>query len=268
MTVSQIRIFWFFVATFAFSWISILGNWLWPSAAWLAPVNPYGPAVAAVLVILVTEGRDGLRRFWGLFTNFRAPGWLYAVALFVPLAIVLFTLGRASLSGVTIGPLPAREWSEFLILVPVLLLAGPLQEHPSFQGYAQLQLERDLTPLTSALFIGLGVFIWHLPIFMISGFWPPIALGIVGMAVVNAWMLKTGGSVWPLVLAHLSINYFGGGYVNRTITEPIEQTLYQGIMGGCYVFWAVYLIWRYGPALADQSRVGGTERLEVKSGQL
>lgn len=265
MTISQTRVFWFFVATFVLSWIGIAGDRVWPSAAWLAPVSPYGPALAALFIIGVTEGRQGLLKFWGVCTNFRAPRWLYALALFVPLAIVLFTLARASLSGVNIGPLPSREWSEFLILIPILLVAGPLQEHPSFQGYAQTQLEQEMTPLTSALLIGSGVFVWHLPIFILSGFWPPIALGILGMAVVNAWMLKVGGSVWPLIVAHLSVNYFGGGYLNRTITEPIEQTLYQGIMGGCYVFWAVYLIWRYGPSLAASHPMAETAKLDVSN---
>lgn len=254
MTVAQQRVFWFFLATFGFSWCSIVGNWLWPSAAWGSPVSPYGPLFAAIAVITLMEGRDGLQRWWGVWKNFRAPVWLYALALFIPIAIVLFTLGRAALSGVTIDPLPEREWSEFLILVPILLLNGPLQEHPGFQGYAQVQLEKDLTPLTSALLVGLGVYIWHLPIFALSGNWYPIGLGIIGMAVVNAWMLRVGGSVWPIILAHLSVNYFGGGYLNRTVTEPVDQMLYQGIMSGCYVAWAAYLVWRYGPSLAPDSK--------------
>lgn len=255
MTLTRRRIFWFFIATFVLSWAGIVGNRIWPASAWQAPVSPYGPLLAALLVIGLTEGRDGLRRWWGVWKNFRAPAWLYAASFLVPIGMILASLGVASLSGVTVGPLPERDWSEFLILVPILLLNGPLQEAPSFRGYAQQELERDMTPLTAAVLVGVGVLIWHAPFFVLMSHVtsPPLALGIIGASVVYAWMLKTGGSVWPIVLAHLSVNYFGGAYLGRTITQPSDNLIYIGLLSGCYVVLAVLLVWRCGPELRARS---------------
>lgn len=261
MTQSQTRVFWFFIATFGFSWIGNLGNWLLPSPAWPTPLNPVGPLLAALLVIALTDGRNGLRKWWAVWKNFRAPVWLYMVALIGPPSIHLVSLGLASLSGIPLGPLPEREWTDFLVLIPIVLVAGPLLEETAFLGYAQLQLEKDLTTLTSALLIGLGILVWHLPMFLA---WSPIGqisglFFIFAVTIVYVWMLKTGGSIWPPLLAHASLNYFGERYLGGMLLESADLFFYYSYITTIVLFIASVLVWIHGWRLATTKHLPDTE---------
>jgi uncharacterized protein len=151
-------------------------------------------------------------------------------------------------------PLPERGAIEFLILVPVLVLMGPLPEEPAFRGHGQATLENSMTPLAAALLIGIGVVIWHLPVLVFGSIAWPVAFAILAVSVVYAWLMRAGGSVWPLVVAHFSVNYFGGEYLGLMIAEPKGQIIYTGFMAACYVLWAFVIVWRGGPALSRTSR--------------
>lgn len=246
MAITQKRVIWFFIATCCFAWLGNVGNWLWPSSVWPTPLNPVGPALGALLTLTLTEGREGLLRWLGVLKKFRAPGWVYLTALVLPLVVHLVSLSLASLSGVALGPLPEREWTGLLLLIPVVLLSGPLFEETSFVGYAQVQLENDLTPLMSALLIGGGCVIWHLPMFL---GWPPLGIAItvvflVSVMVFYVWLYKSGGSVWPAVLAHLSLNYFGTHNLGRMVTNMDDTFVHYGFVAGCFAVLAIFLILR------------------------
>jgi CAAX protease family protein len=81
----------FFVMAYAITWIVWvpralvdvgLLDWSWPSVvgrAW-----SYGPALAAVLVACLANGRSGLNELWSGLRRWRV-GWLwYAIVLVVP----------------------------------------------------------------------------------------------------------------------------------------------------------------------------------------
>ncbi|MEX2319588.1 MAG: hypothetical protein WD626_07020, partial [Bauldia sp.] len=148
MTTIQRRILIFFAAACALSWVGWVGNWVLPSDNWPLQ-NPLGPVVAALIVIGFTEGSAGLGTWWRRILRFRAPVWVYAVAFVGPLAVILASLWLATATGVPTEPLPEREFLEFLILIPIMLLAGPLPEEISFRGYGQHELQAEITPLNA-----------------------------------------------------------------------------------------------------------------------
>ena len=248
MTATQRRIVIFFVVTYALTWFGWLGNWLAASEYWPLPMNPLGPIVAAPLVIWFTEGREGLMTWLRRIARFRAPLWVYAVAFFGPLAIILASIGLASASGAPTQPLPPRDFAEFLILIPVMLLLGPVEEELSFRGYGQHELQQAMSPLSAAIWIGVGVLIWHTPLFLVGSVpWPFIAT-LVAVSVVYAWLYQLGGSVWPLVILHFVVNYFGGEWLGEYIAEG-GQVLYSIYFAAFYVIWVALIVWRYGPDL-------------------
>ena len=94
MTATHRRIILFFVVTYVLSWFGWLGNWIWPGLPiWPLPNNPFGPILAAPLVLWFTEGRAGLVAWLRRLGKFRAPVWIYGAALLVPLAIILGIAG-------------------------------------------------------------------------------------------------------------------------------------------------------------------------------
>jgi membrane protease YdiL (CAAX protease family) len=152
------------------------------------------------------------------------------------------------MTGAPTAPLPPREAIEFLILIPIMLIAGPLPEELSFRGYGQHELQKETTPLTAAIWIGIGVLIWHTPVFLTGDVPWPFIVTIVAVSVVYAWLYQVGGSVWPLVTLHFSVNYFGGEWLGAMIA-PEGQVTYALWFAAFYVAWVAVLVWRYGPDL-------------------
>lgn len=246
------RLLVFFVLACAFTWFGHLGNWLWPSPWWPLPMNPLGPIVAAPLAIWLTAGRAGVSDWLRRIRRFRAPLWVWGVAIAWPLAVILASLGLAVLSGAATQPLPMREPLEFLILVPVMLLMGPGPEEPAFRGYGQVELETTMSPLAAAVWIGVGVVVWHLPVLLTGDVAWPFVVTLVAVSVIYAWLLKAGGSVWPLVALHFVVNYAGGEFLGAMLADAAGQTVYALYYAVFYVAAAGLIVWRFGPSLAGR----------------
>jgi len=242
------RVLLFFLVTYALTWVGNLGNYLWPSDAWPRPMNPLGPLVAAPLVLWLYDGGPAVAAWFRRILRFRAPPWLYATAFLLPLAIILGSVGLAIAIGTKSGPLPSYAASEFIIGIPIVLLFGPLPEEPGFRGLGLHELRDSMTTLTAALIIGLGVLIWHLPLFLTGDLPLPIAVVLPAVSVVYAWLYTRGGSVWPLVLAHWVQNYFGGNFFGMVFAPP-DQWIWLSFLTVAYLLWAALLVWRYGPEL-------------------
>jgi membrane protease YdiL (CAAX protease family) len=248
MSVIHRRIVLFFLVSYALTWFGHLGNWLWPGPYWPLPMNPFGPLVAAPLVIGFTEGREGLKRWLRRVVTFRAPLRAYLAAFFIPLAIILASAGLTIAAGTPHEPLPPNTLVDFVILVPVILiLAGPATEEPGFRAYGLHELQATVSPLAASLWIGVGVLIWHAPVLLLGNIDWPVAINIVAVSVVYAWLYQMGG-VWPVITLHFSHNYFGGEYIG-TIFSGGGSVAYTGILAAFYVVLAVGLAWWLGPEL-------------------
>ena len=114
----------FFVLAYALSWCAV------PFGSFEAE----GPLLAALIVIPITQGRAGLRELGSRMIRWRVRWYWYAVALGLPLAVLLTTValngalgaGTPSLAGV--GSL-----STILMVFAVRLinpLDGPMGEEP------------------------------------------------------------------------------------------------------------------------------------------
>jgi membrane protease YdiL (CAAX protease family) len=243
------RILRFFALACALSWFGHLGNWMLPSNYWPLPMNPLGPLIAAPVIIWASAGWAGVRAWLGRIGYFRAPLWAYGAALVTPVVIILAALWLAAKSGADLRPLPPRAAIEFLILVPVMLIAGPVPEELSFRGYGQFELQQTMSPLAAALWIGVGVVVWHVPLFWLGHVPYPFIVTLVAVSVVYAWLYRVSGSIWPAVALHWSVNYFGGEYLGTMITTPAGQTVYAWYFMAFYVLWALTIVWRCGSDL-------------------
>jgi membrane protease YdiL (CAAX protease family) len=244
----------FLVLSCAFTWFGHLGNWLWPSPYWPVPMNPLGPIFAAPLSIWLTEGGAAVRTWLRRIARVRAPYWVWMMAMLIPATAIVVSLAVAVLGGAATQPLVALDPLEYLILVPITLLMGPGTEEPAFRGYGQVALEGARSPLAASLLVGVGVVIWHTPL-LLGGYiaWP-FGITIVLVSVVYAWLLRMGGSVWPLVLLHFTVNYLGGEVLGGMLADAQGQMLYALVF--CVVFVAVVglIVWRYGPGLDVRRR--------------
>ncbi len=211
-----------------------------------------GPLIAAPIVILASEGRAGLVAWLRRIARVRAPLWVYATAFFGPLGIAALSTIFAIAVGTPAGVPPTYGVGDLLFYAGVVLVAGPLPEEVTFRGYGQHELQRQMSPLAASLWIGLGVVIWHLPLF-VSGEDPwLIAVAVMAVSVVYAWLFVAGGSVWPVVIVHFTHNYLGAGFFQEVFAGP-DRMPFVAFLTAFYVAWVVLVVARLGPSLGRLS---------------
>jgi uncharacterized protein len=248
MTKAQRDILLFFLLTFPLTWWGYALVWLYPSQGWEPTNFPLGPLIAAPIVIWLTAGREGLMRWLRRLAIFRAPVWVYAVSFFVPLGIAALCNIFAIASGAKLSTVPTFSFGDLLFFVGIVLLMGPLPEEVTFRGHGQHELQEEMSPLMAALWIGLGVLVWHLPLLLWGELPWQIAIAIIAVSIVYAWLYNAGGSVWPLVILHFVVNYFGAGFFQEMLM-PDSRVYYATFLMIFYVTWAALLFWWHGPQL-------------------
>jgi len=136
----------------------------------------------------------------------------YVVAVGLPLAVLLLTVGLNVALGASAPSLAGvGSLSTLLMVFAVRLinpLDGPMGEEPGWRGFALPGLQTTLSPLVTTLILAVLITGWHLPTFFLEGgFQPAIFVGgVVGTVAVTFWYTwlfnHTGGSVLLVLLAH------------------------------------------------------------------
>jgi membrane protease YdiL (CAAX protease family) len=239
----------FFLLAFALTWWATIVYVVYPNPF---PVFPYGPFLAAIIVLGLTTGKSGIKQLLGRIVLWRVGLRWYAIALFLPVVLAAVAVYLNVLLGA-----PAPTWGELggwpglLIMFPlILLIGGPLGEEPGWRGYALPRLQTGRSALTASLILGALIALWHLPLLLTSeepvpagAFFPEI---IAGMIVISWVYNSTQGSVLLAALIHTSHNaiegFFGGMFSGAELT-----TLYW-LLAGVWVVAAVVVVVVAGPA--------------------
>jgi membrane protease YdiL (CAAX protease family) len=211
--VSRYPLIAFFVLAFALSW------WSWILYTFDLAPNPiigFGPFLAALIVLALTEGRSGVGRLLRRMVRWRVGLQWYAVALLLPIVVTLaaavlnvFVLGaQRTSSAAELGGLSSFLQMFFLwLLIPGL--AGTWEE-PGFRGYALPRLQVGRSALLASLILGVLWAFWHLP-FVATGedIWIDAFLFPFIWSPVYAWLFNNAsGSVLIVMLFHNMNNSF------------------------------------------------------------
>jgi membrane protease YdiL (CAAX protease family) len=207
-------------------------------------LDPFGPLIAAIVVIALTEGRGGLAAWSRRLVRWRAAPSLYALALLFPLVATLLGIALNIALG---APVPAAErwqsWPAVLVAFPfVMVLGGPLGEEPGWRGFALPELAGRRPMLQASLILGSVWFAWHLPLLLARpGELVPGLVGILSASVVFAWLYQSSGGVVLLpLLMHTAQNTFGGEFAGPMFTGA-DATRLSWLRGGLYLLLAVVL---------------------------
>jgi membrane protease YdiL (CAAX protease family) len=101
--------------------------------------------------------------------------------------------------------------------VTALIIWG---EEFGWRSYLQLRLLPG-RPLLAAVAVGLIWGIWHVPLILMGYQYPDHRLiglvvfpvSTVLLSIVLGWLRSSTGSIWPVCLAHASINTLGGSWL-------------------------------------------------------
>lgn len=253
----------FFAFSHGWTWI------LWALAAslgtsvWEAPgvyffiAGGAGVMIGGIVMSRVTRGPTGLRDLGWRAVDTRRIGsrWWAVILLFFPALTLLAALLAATVTGDPrpIDPRGAAgqviDPAGLLAMMGFILVIGPLPEEIGWRGYLQDRLQERWSALAASGVVGLAWWTWHLPLFLLPGFFDvfdiatPTPLGflagILPSAVLYAWVYNnTGRSVLAVILFHFMQN-FSGEILAMSVPARVWQV---GLMWGA----AAVVIWWWG----------------------
>ncbi len=212
----------FLVLTFAISWMFV------PAGGFL----PFGPLLAAMIVLPLAEGRSGLTDLGRRMIRWRVGAKWYVVAIALPLGATLVALGLNLALGAPVSGLDDLDPWYLLIAVFFLRLVnpldGPMGEEPGWRGFALPRLQANRSPLMASLILGLIAAIWHLPLVFLPGedLAPIFLLGTVAITFVYTWIFNhTGGSVLMTLVAHAAQGVIAFGALGFTGADDSRGVL-------------------------------------------
>lgn len=215
-------------------------------------VAAFGPFVAAIITVRVSQGRRELGRWLKRILRLRIPVILHLAGAFLLPALfgaMHFGLYRA------LGGRPdfasAEPWYFYLAyLIPTALLTGG-NEEPGWRGYALPALLTRVSPLAASLILGVIHSLWHLP--LMGSYDTDIGwymFNVIPLTVFLNWFyLRSRGSVIPVALLHASTNVMSAflptpdTVLGRLGTELVLRGL---------VYWAIAIV----IAVATKGRLG------------
>lgn len=207
----------FVVVAYGFSW----GLWAFmlTQMGYINWVGSFGPTLAAIVVVGISQGRSGLKNLLRPILAWRfGINWYFFIIVGCILVFVLGLWAYMLLGGVL--SLPREAVVSQLVLVPiyyliVLFIGGPLGEEIGWRGYLLPQLLKQRNGLVSSVIVFVIWFAWHLPLFWLPGasqYGSPIGpyvIFIAAWSTLFTWVyLGTSGSLLSVLLLHTSINTF------------------------------------------------------------
>jgi uncharacterized protein len=193
------RVACFFVLAYFLAWGTVPWN------SFFAP----GALIAAIVVVLLTEGPRGLLALASRLVRWRVSWVWYALAIGVPL-FAHFAAGSINValgaSAPSLGLL--TPWYGLPLAVALHMVSpfgGPLMEEPSFRGFAQPEMEKGRSRLAATAIMAVLVAGWHAPLFFMPVFEAPLIGFVTTLAVTfwYAWLLNhASGSVLITLIAH------------------------------------------------------------------
>lgn len=204
------------------------------------------PALMAILLTSIGEGRKGVIALLQKLVHWRLPVKWFAISLGMAFGLRL----AISLLAFLLGWIPAIQINGWLpqqfIIIFVFSLLGAVMEELGWRGYALPKLLAQRPALTSALLIGIPWGILHigliLPGQMNAGTsWLETILYLLGLSVVLTWLfVQTKGNLMVVILYHAGENFFV--FLNGGIS--ITQSL--RLLNIVTVAFAIVLLLLYG----------------------
>jgi membrane protease YdiL (CAAX protease family) len=213
-----------------------------------------GPTLGAYLVTNALDGKEGRRKLFRRYGQWRVGLPWYMLAIF-GFPMIYLIAGSVALGRVPLTEMAANSatfFSPFLIQVlifPALITWG---EEPGWRGFALTRMQEHYHPLLSGVVVGFMHALWHLPVFTFGS--GPIPLGpfdlptfalntamTIATAIFFTWVFNNAkGSILIAVLIHASSNATQAWMSVLIPDFPMEAA--TKMIQGSYLVLAVALI--------------------------
>lgn len=223
----------YFILAYVFTWM------LLPLLLVNLALGVFGllmPAVAAIVVTGLSEGKAAVKQLLRPLLFWRVHPLWYGVALGLPILLSMLAVGLGGLLG---WPMQMETVTFTPLLVTVFVLV--VGEEIGWRGFALPRLLQRYSPVMASLVLGVLWAGWHLPMFILPGS-PMIEMPFVAyfLWVVGLTFLFTGlyqqtqGSLLLATLFHGAVNTLG-------VTNPeISVTAWRWLLAA--VYWVAALV--------------------------
>ena len=195
----------------------------------------FGPFLAAIVVLALTQGRTGVKDLIARMIRWRVAPRAYLAAVGIPVLITGAAIGLTLLLG---GVTPSREalgaWTQIPVMLALMLVIpgmGGAWEEPGFRGYALGRLEERFGLSVAPLVLGVFWIVWHLPLFLAGIILWSDVITILAVSVVIAAVYHVGReSVLIAMLMHATNNTVGGEFARQLFSgaDAAQLNLFVG----------------------------------------
>lgn len=201
-----------------------------PLAAIVNQIAAFSPAIAAVIVIAVTQGRAELGKFFKSMVHWRiSPIWYLFILFGLPLLMVLGSMAFGLLSFQNVAERWPLLFTAFLPGVAIRTLMTGLAEEPGWRGFALPRMQAKHGPLLGIFLLGMFWGFWHLPNAFFLGV--PYFAWQIGASIVSGFVLawvynRTQGSLLLAMMLHAAQNSTAslvGGMLGITSREQFAM---------------------------------------------
>jgi uncharacterized protein len=234
----------YFVLAYAFSWAMVA---LYSAGFIFALLALFGPALAAIIVTGLTEGRSGVKALLRRVAIWRVGIRWYVAAIGLPVVVAVAALFFYSL--LTGTPLAINSGTPISLLVIIALLV--VGEELGWRGFALPHLQSRYNGLTASLILGVLWAGWHLANATIPGLqyylygFPAFLFFVIAQTILFTWLFNhTRGSVLLAWIFHAWINISNSLFF---VGDQITQWLF---VGAGFAVVAIVVLLVEGPALA------------------
>jgi membrane protease YdiL (CAAX protease family) len=198
-----------------------------------------GPALAAVAVTAVVDGKPGLADLGRRLVRWRVSVWLWVVVLGTAGLAVVNVLVAAVIG----RPLPALSAFErytgigsvgLIAVIGIAFVVNGLGEETGWRGFAAHRLLRNRGPMAVSLLVALIWAIWHLPLFWVvesfRGFGAAMVVGwlvglLAGSIALTFLYQRSGESILLVAAWHTAFNLTSATEATRGLGAAMASTV-------------------------------------------
>jgi uncharacterized protein len=261
----------FFFLSFLLSWILwiplLIGHFMygwttWEGDSWtngrtmLGILGSLGPAISAIILTFILEGKEGLRVLVKriLLWRVKIVWWLIGFYIWWLIASILSSvLQLAPLQNIGI------QFAFSLLNIPVIifllqmpLLIGMVGEELGWRGFALPKLLEKYDPIISSILLALPWIFWHIPLSVFQEWTGNIPLVhfllrytllIFPLTVIFTWFFqKTKGSILLVIVFHRAFNLTFNAYSKvNGLNETRSELLFNCLIVVLWI-WAFTLV--------------------------
>lgn len=194
-------------------------------------IGGFVPSILGIILTSKFEGKEGIIKLFLSAINIKIgfSSFMIIIAYVIILSLLQLILYT------TLGN--RFDYSQFIKQLPTtlpLIIAGPLSEEFGWRGFLQKRVNKEFSPISGSIIIGIVWSLWHLPLFYIIGtsqhefnvpFFPFMILIISSAFVYTYIYIKSKGSLFTAILLHWLFTY-----IFQVIASQISRTTIYNLL--------------------------------------